>query len=94
SPWSFSVPSPPTPKIRLGGGGRVDFKRPKPEEWWVAFCSWVSDLFSFGTEFHVTKFFHLYLGGKKRPYIKTLPMPKCLSPASPIPDWPVRAHRW
>uniref|UniRef100_A0A2K6M916 Uncharacterized protein n=1 Tax=Rhinopithecus bieti TaxID=61621 RepID=A0A2K6M916_RHIBE len=29
------------------------------------------------------------LGEKTRPYVKTLPMPKCLSPATPNPDSPL-----
>uniref|UniRef100_A0A2I3GCM6 Uncharacterized protein n=1 Tax=Nomascus leucogenys TaxID=61853 RepID=A0A2I3GCM6_NOMLE len=34
------------------------------------------------------------LGEKTRPYVKTLPMPKCLSPATPNPDSPLWVHRW
>uniref|UniRef100_A0A2K6EHJ4 Uncharacterized protein n=1 Tax=Propithecus coquereli TaxID=379532 RepID=A0A2K6EHJ4_PROCO len=34
------------------------------------------------------------LGEKTRPYVKTLPMPKCLSPATPNPDLPLWVHRW
>uniref|UniRef100_A0A667HDR6 Uncharacterized protein n=1 Tax=Lynx canadensis TaxID=61383 RepID=A0A667HDR6_LYNCA len=42
-------------------------------------------LFSSWTESHITKCFVYTWGKKTRPYVKTLPMPKCLSPASQKP---------
>lgn len=75
----------------LTGG---NFKCHKFEEWWVALCSWVCAFVSILDSMSHHQILHLYLGKKTRPYVKTLPMPKCLSPATPNPDLPMWVHRW
>uniref|UniRef100_A0A2K6AAD2 Uncharacterized protein n=1 Tax=Mandrillus leucophaeus TaxID=9568 RepID=A0A2K6AAD2_MANLE len=62
---------------------------PPTPEWWVAFSSWVYVFsFPFGLDF-TSPNSSFILGEKTRPYVKTLPMPKCLSPATPNPDSPL-----
>uniref|UniRef100_A0A8C3X988 Uncharacterized protein n=1 Tax=Catagonus wagneri TaxID=51154 RepID=A0A8C3X988_9CETA len=82
--------SPPSAYFLLTGG---NFKCHQFAEWWAAFCSWVCVcVFILDSTSHY-QILPLYLG-KTRPYVKTLPLPKCLSPATPNPDLPLGVHRW
>ena len=70
------------------------FKCHQLEEWWVAFCSWVCVFVFILDSISRHQILRLYLGKKSRPCVKTLPMPKCLSPATPNPNLLLWVHGW
>uniref|UniRef100_A0A8D2HH05 Uncharacterized protein n=1 Tax=Urocitellus parryii TaxID=9999 RepID=A0A8D2HH05_UROPR len=77
-----TIGAPPSPSnFFLSNGG--DFKCHNRRVVGCIFVCGFMFLFSFWTQFHITRFF-IYTWEKTRPYVKTLLMPKCLLlPASP-----------